>query len=207
MSSIFYNLLHFQLNCDNIHIEERKLMDEKLFRGHLLIRNIATITRAMHDIYDEEYKNYGLIKSRDAVLRRVVEQPGTTQDLLGYNLKLNKATISRILKILETDGYVIRKSSLTDTRNKEVYPTEKGREAYSVVTSVLFDMIEQCVLPEFSDEDLDKTVEVMNRIRRNIDKYWYEKKLDSGGAVPVSEDFDPNDLFIMPADVADVIKE
>ena len=44
-------------------------MNEEIFKGRLLIRNIDTITRTMHDLYDEEYSNYGFIKSRDAVLR------------------------------------------------------------------------------------------------------------------------------------------
>ena len=116
-------------------------MNEEIFKGRLLIRNIDTITRTMHDLYDEEYSNYGFIKSRDAVLRRVVDQPGVTQDLLAYNLKLNKATISRTLKTLEADGYIYRKTSPSDTRNKQVFTTDKGVDAYDVVSSVLFDMI------------------------------------------------------------------
>ncbi len=149
-----------------------------LSKGRAFIRNISTIMRSLHDIYDIEYQEAGLIKSRDAVLRRIVENPGSTQEQLANNLKMGKSTISKILVILKKDGYITKVTPEENQRVKLVYPTQKGIDAYQLITTVLNEAIEKCVYPLFTEDEMTFLVEATKKIRKEVEQYWYDKKCE-----------------------------
>jgi DNA-binding MarR family transcriptional regulator len=87
----------------------------------------------------EEYHERGLKKYHNlshiqyAVLASVYwlvlhKEQEVTQIILAKHTKIDPMTISHIFKVLETKGYIYRKTHSTDVRAKAVFITEKGKE-------------------------------------------------------------------------------
>jgi DNA-binding MarR family transcriptional regulator len=69
----------------------------------------ATVRRASRLVtrrYDQHLREFGLEATQFALLSAVEAQPGKSQVALGAALGLEKATLSRNLRLMETKGWV-----------------------------------------------------------------------------------------------------
>lgn len=83
----------------------------------------ATVRRASRLLtrrYDQHLREFGLETAQFALLSAVEAQPGRSQMALGSALGLEKATVSRNLKLMEKKGWV--------DVSRGVSLTEEGRE-------------------------------------------------------------------------------
>ena len=78
-------------------------------------------------------RHYGLSHVQFSVLASISwqvleEKKQATQTMLAEQTKISPMTISQMLKVLETRGYVYRTKHLTDVRAKAVDLTQEGKE-------------------------------------------------------------------------------
>lgn len=137
--------------------------------------NIADINSAIYDFPEMPIDVMGLfffayrdfVRDADALLdmqgfgrahHRVIYfvnlRPGmTVADLLDI-LRITKQSLARVLRQLIDSGYVAQKHGETDRRQRLLYPTEKGRDFFEVLSATQTRRIEAAfaALPENSRE-------------------------------------------------------
>ncbi len=100
--------------------------------------NVNALARRVNAIWDEAFAEFNLSPAHAYLLRLILEQPGLTQTEITRELKLEKSTVARFVKVLEEKLLLSR-----DRQGREVlvFPTakahsvqkqlsEKGNELY-----------------------------------------------------------------------------
>lgn len=76
---------------------------------------------------DQILDDYGFGRAHHRVLHFVNRMPGLTVAELLDVLKITKQSLARVLKQLIDTGHVVQVQGLRDRRQRELYPTAKGR--------------------------------------------------------------------------------
>jgi DNA-binding MarR family transcriptional regulator len=76
---------------------------------------------------DEILADYGFGRAHHRVLHFVNRLPGLTVAELLDVLKITKQSLARVLKQLIDTGHIVQVQGLQDRRQRELYPTTKGR--------------------------------------------------------------------------------
>lgn len=100
---------------------------------HLLGRNIAVLHRYIHTSMARRLAHLGIGMGQYPHLLVVCEHPGISQDKLTGNLLYNKSSVARALISLEENGFLRRETAPGDKRAYQIYPTDKGRRAKTVI--------------------------------------------------------------------------
>ena len=96
----------------------------------------------------------GFGRAHHRVIYFVNLRPGmTVADLLDI-LRINKQSLARVLRQLVDNGYVAQRHGETDRRQRLLYPTEKGRQFFEVLSATQARRIEAAfaTLPEDTRE-------------------------------------------------------
>lgn len=141
-----------------------------------VLREIGMIARALDSISNIEFKEYNLTKGQYLYLVRIFENPGIIQEELADMIKVDKTTLSRALKKLELNGFIIKKSDEKNKKNKKLYTTKKGDEVYQFIKREN-DYSNNMALKGFSEKEEVLIAELLYRLRKNVEKDWdYVKK-------------------------------
>lgn len=76
---------------------------------------------------DEILSGYGFGRAHHRVVHFVNRVPGLTVAELLDVLKITKQSLARVLKQLIDSGHIVQVQGLKDRRQRELYPTDKGR--------------------------------------------------------------------------------
>ena len=68
----------------------------------------------------------GLSGNQHSYIAQICHHPGISQEQLAKRLFVNKSSVTRQLALLEQNGFIYRKSSQTDKRVLQVFPTQKA---------------------------------------------------------------------------------
>ena len=77
---------------------------------------------------DQILEKYGFGRAHHRVVHFVNRRPGLTVAELLEVLQITKQSLARVLKQLVDTGYIVQVQGLKDRRQRELYPTAKGRE-------------------------------------------------------------------------------
>ncbi|MEQ1949981.1 MarR family transcriptional regulator [Mesorhizobium sp. CN2-181] len=77
---------------------------------------------------DQILETYGFGRAHHRVLHFVNRKPGLTVAELLDVLQITKQSLARVLKQLIDAGYIIQVPGPRDRRQRELYPTQKGRQ-------------------------------------------------------------------------------
>ena len=91
----------------------------------------------------------------------------TNQKSISRGAFKSQATITRAIDKLVDNGLVVKKMDPEDRRNNQVRVTEKGKEVYSELQKIYLNREEE-VLKGISQDDLDRTLLVLQKIIENI---------------------------------------
>ena len=88
-----------------------------------LIQNLVRVVQ----LYErDEFKPYGLTTTQCYALIHINDNPHYTMQTLSDKMNLDKSTMTRILNILERDGYLVRYKDQNDKRIVMARLTDKG---------------------------------------------------------------------------------
>lgn len=74
------------------------------------------------------------------VINSLWQEEGVSQQTLAERISKNKASLTALISNLEGKGYIYRKASETDRRNKHVFLTEKGKMLRETVRPAIDDV-------------------------------------------------------------------
>lgn len=136
-----------------------------------ILRDIDTLIREIHALYESKFKNYDLHRGQFIFLTRIYENPGISLRNLSYELKMDKTTITRAIQKLIDSNYVYKQQDVSDKRIWHLYASEKCKQLYSEIiteknriSSICFSGVEANEVGIFS--------KIVNTISSNISKEW-----------------------------------
>jgi DNA-binding MarR family transcriptional regulator len=113
--------------------------------------------QAGYDVTPEEW----------AILNRLWEQDGMSQNELAERTIKDKTTITRFLNQMERKGLVTRKPSQEDARFKNVYLTPNAQKLKPILIEITQGMLSGAAAG-LSAQDIQTTLETLRRIENNL---------------------------------------
>lgn len=136
-----------------------------------LLRDIDTIARESHSIYEAKFKNHNLQRGQFIFLTRVCENPGISLKELSYQLKINKTTTTKAIQKLILAGYLDKDTDGKDRRLSHLNPTAQALQVYNEIISEKNRIIEVC-LNGINNQDYKILESSIKIILKNINTEW-----------------------------------
>ena len=136
-----------------------------------ILREIGIIARALDSMANIEFRHVDLAKGQYLYLVRIVENPGIIQEELSEFLKVDRSTVARSVKKLESKGLIERRGAAGNLKTKELFATDAGRRLYSFILAEHM-YSEQQALTGFSKEEAQLLEKMLSKVRQNITDDW-----------------------------------
>ncbi|MCY8718108.1 MarR family transcriptional regulator [Bacillus sp. S10C12M] len=136
-----------------------------------ILREIGMIARALDSISNIEFREHDLTKGQYLYLVRICENPGIIQEQLVEMIKVDRATASRAIKKLEMNGFIEKKEDRHNKKIKKLFPTERGKNVYPFIKRE-HDYSNNVALVGFSETEAETIFNLLQRVRKNIEKDW-----------------------------------
>lgn len=140
-----------------------------------ILREIGMIARALDSISNIEFKELDLTKGQYLYLVRICENPGIIQEKLAEMIKVDRTTAARAISKLEMNGFIEKKDDAHNKKIKKLFPTEKGTRVYPFILRE-HDYSNSVALEGFSDREAETIYNLLQRVRKNIEKDWESVK-------------------------------
>ncbi len=132
-----------------------------------LDRLFAQICRLKHARVHTLYEALGLYRGQSRVLGALWEQEGLTHTELAHLLRVQPATVTKMLQRMEKAGFVERRHDLEDRRVSRVYLTAAGRAVREDVQEV-WRRLEEEAFAGFTEKECMLLRQFFSRIRDNL---------------------------------------
>ncbi|MGN9863791.1 MarR family winged helix-turn-helix transcriptional regulator [Bacillus swezeyi] len=136
-----------------------------------ILREIGMIARALDSISNIEFKEHDLTKGQYLYLVRICENPGIIQEKLAEMIKVDRTTAARAIKKLEMKGFIERKDDEHNKKIKKLFPTEKGKKVFPFIKREN-DHSNRVALEGLSEREVETIFNLLQRVRKNIEKDW-----------------------------------
>lgn len=110
-----------------------------------LFRLIGSISRQATTDMNQYAATYQLDNNLFLYVIRIVENEGISQSELAQLVKIDKTTLSRALKKLEIENYLIRKTNPMNKKFNQLFPTPKAQEIYQTLHTLESHYIQQAL--------------------------------------------------------------
>ncbi len=133
-----------------------------------LTEDIQRIARCNAQFRTDRLAPYGLKGCHASYLREICANPGLSQDKLAQRICINKSNVARQAAALEEGGFILRRSSPSDKRVIELFPTEKTLALMPEVNAVL-ECSETYLTEGMSPEEFETVCRVLERMKQKAD--------------------------------------
>ncbi|NLC67335.1 MAG: MarR family transcriptional regulator [Clostridiaceae bacterium] len=134
---------------DSLHFIFRQLMRLHHYRSHMLLNSL------------------GVHPGQPAVLFMLEHNDGISQKEIAERLKLKGATVTVMLKRMEKNGLIYRKTDARDLRVSRVYLAETGRDRIKKIKEKFKSLDEEC-FHGFSGEEKILLRRFLTQMRDNL---------------------------------------
>jgi len=129
---------------------------------------IAQLFRKNSCLLERKVSGMGLCSGQIPYIMATIEKGGQTQDELAAHIHVNRAATARMLKNMETAGFVTRTENPKNRRQNLVWPTEKSEALVDDLLDVLIEHNEM-ILTGFSREEKLQFLSLLDRVIVNMD--------------------------------------
>lgn len=137
-------------------------------------RDIMELARLAAQYKTDRLAPMGLKGFHSSYLSAVCLYPGISQDKLARLICINKSNIARQAVILEEDGFIERRTSQSDKRVTELYPTEKTKAIMPQIQSILRQW-EDLLTEDLNEDELNLVVSLLQKMKQKAAD-WMEDK-------------------------------
>lgn len=128
-----------------------------------LFRRIGLITRKATTDMNQLASHYQLDNNLYLYLIRICENEGLSQTDLVDLIQVDKTTLSRAIKKLEKENYIIKKTNPENKKFNQLFPTKKTKDLYDILFS-----LEQQVIQNGVKDLTDSEKETLNALLQKI---------------------------------------
>lgn len=144
--------------------------DNEQLRATEIIKRLLRVDRFHKALIDAKVKSLGIHRSQHNTLMYLYcNQGANNQDDIAKAFEISPAAVAVTLKKLEAAQLIERVTRSDNSRAKEVRLTEKGREIIRK-TKESFMSVDETITEGFSDEELEKLEEFLDRMAENMKK-------------------------------------
>tara|TARA_Y100000780_G_C13440923_1_gene323317 strand:+ start:11 stop:436 length:426 start_codon:yes stop_codon:yes gene_type:complete len=131
---------------------------------------VARVTRRWRKMLDERLKDLGVTQARWSTMVYLEKGgEGLTQRELASLMAIENPTLVRLLDSLEQQGLIERRPCPNDRRARRLHLTNAGR-AFMDDLSERAEVLREEMLEGISDEEIECTVKVFQKILENAEK-------------------------------------
>ena len=131
--------------------------------------NSNALARTVTRIWKEKYRQFNLSPPHAFLLRVVLAKPGMFPRELAEELNLTRSTITRFLDSLEKQNLLVRKTTGSDGREVQIFPTQKA-EKIQIQLNDTGKELTQLMKDILGNEELSEVVSTLRQIKKSIDK-------------------------------------
>lgn len=128
-----------------------------------LFRRIGLITRKATTDMNQLASHYQLDNNLYLYLIRICENEGLSQTDLVDLIQVDKTTLSRAIKKLEKENYILKKTHPENKKFNQLFPTKKTKDLYDILFS-----LEQQVIQNGVKNLTDSEKEILNALLQKI---------------------------------------
>ncbi|WP_326716755.1 MarR family winged helix-turn-helix transcriptional regulator [Vagococcus jeotgali] len=121
------------------------------------------------EVTDQFEVETGFSLTRYELMMYVINKPQVSQQMIQTNLKIDRAAVTRHLKQLEENGYVIRLRNPDNNREVLVEATKKAVNELSACESQLANILSEAFL-NLTSEELDQLQKLLNKLTLHLPK-------------------------------------
>lgn len=136
-----------------------------------ILRKIGQLSRCIETISNIEFKDYNLGRGQYLYLVRINENPGIIQGQLAELLNIDRTSVAKAIKKLESNGWVEKRESSLNKKELQLFPTEKGKDIYSFLKRE-GDYSSEVALRDFSKDEKQILLSMLDRMKQNIEPDW-----------------------------------
>ena len=135
------------------------------------LREIGSISRMLDAIANIEFKELKLNKGQYIYLVRIFENEGIIPERLAEVIKVDRTTLSRAVRKLEENGFILKESDPFNKKIKHLYTTEKGKH---VVQFILREneYSNKIATTQLSASEIETVTNLLSKIRESIESDW-----------------------------------
>ena len=130
-----------------------------------IMKYISRIHRCFRQWQSDKMQNNGINGVQQNYLFHIAMKPGISQEQLSDHIMVNKSNVARQLSTLENEGWITRKTSATDKRVYEVYPTEKTNQLMPEIVN-LMKQWNELILEDLNEEEKETLLALMPKITK-----------------------------------------
>jgi DNA-binding MarR family transcriptional regulator len=133
----------------------------------VMIGRLQSVARLSRTMLASRLLQQGLYAGQDQVMLALDDTDGQTPGSLANRLGVRPPTITKTINRLQTQGFLERRASETDSRQAHIFLTETGRDAIrSIVKSIR--KTEKQAMKGLDKKDQKVLGKFLNRIERNL---------------------------------------
>jgi len=132
----------------------------------LLGKYLSRIHRYSRALMDKRLKHLGIGGGQFGFMMTLYRKDGVSQTELSDQLKLDKTTITRSIRPLLDNGYIVRERDPEDRREYRILLTQKGQSIRDELIEIRREL-ESELLEGFSQDERDDLMGLMRRMTEN----------------------------------------
>ena len=128
-----------------------------------LLYNLKILDKKLIDLFE---KKIGISLTRFQIIKYLHEVSFTTSKQLAQSLEIDAAAITRHLRILEQEGYVIKRRN--EFNNREIFVELSQKALDEIGRCEKETNVKDLIGEEFTTEDLQNLVQLLNKFNKNF---------------------------------------
>lgn len=128
-----------------------------------LLYNLKILDKKLIDLFE---KKIGISLTRFQIIKCLYEVSFTTAKQLAQSLEIDAAAITRHLRILEQEGYVIKRRN--EFNNREIFVELSQKALDEIGRCEKETNVRDLIGEEFTTEDLQNLVQLLNKFNKNF---------------------------------------
>ena len=128
-----------------------------------LLYNLKILDKKLIDLFE---KKIGISLTRFQIIKYLHEVSFTTSKQLAQSLEIDVAAITRHVKVLEQEGYVIKRRN--ELNNIEIFIELSQKALDEIVRCEKETNVRDIIGEEFTTEDLQNLVQLLNKFNKNF---------------------------------------
>ena len=128
-----------------------------------LLYNLKILDKKLIDLFE---KKIGISLTRFQIIKYLHEVSFTTAKQLAQSLEIDAAAITRHLRILEQEGYVIKRRN--ESNNREVFVELSQKALDEIGRCEKETNVRDLIGEEFTTKDLQNLVQLLNKFNKNF---------------------------------------
>lgn len=128
-----------------------------------LLYNLKILDKKLIDLFE---KKIGISLTRFQIIKYLHEVSFTTSKQLAQSLEIDVAAITRHVKVLEQEGYVIKRRN--EFNNREIFVELSQKALDEIGRCEKETNVRDLIGEEFTTEDLQNLVQLLNKFNKNF---------------------------------------